>query len=68
MTKDQEHPFLRPLWRRVALVAFCAVWAIWEVAYNREAFWGNSCRRHGHLRRLDVPYLLPEAGRSTKKE
>jgi hypothetical protein len=41
MTKDQEHPFLRPLWRRVVLVAFCAVWAIWEVAYNREAFWST---------------------------
>lgn len=35
---DQDHPFLRPLWRRVALVAFCAAWAIWEF-YNAQGFW-----------------------------
>jgi hypothetical protein len=40
MTKDQEHPFLRPLWRRVALVAFCAVWAAWEL-YSGETFWAT---------------------------
>ena len=40
MIKDQEHPFLRPLWRRVVLVAFCAVWAAWEV-YNGETFWAT---------------------------
>lgn len=30
--KDQDHPFLRPLWRRIALVAFCAGWAVFEYA------------------------------------
>jgi hypothetical protein len=25
--RDRDHPFLRPLWRRVALVAVCFVWA-----------------------------------------
>ncbi|TIM59821.1 MAG: DUF3329 domain-containing protein, partial [Mesorhizobium sp.] len=25
--KDSEHPFFRPLWRRVAIVAVCLVWA-----------------------------------------
>ncbi|MCV0395091.1 MAG: DUF3329 domain-containing protein [Rhizobiaceae bacterium] len=37
-SRDKEHPFFRPLWRRVAIVAFCAAWAVWEV-YNREMFW-----------------------------
>jgi hypothetical protein len=34
----EDHPFLRPLWRRVALVAFCAAWALFEVVYG-EQFW-----------------------------
>lgn len=37
-SKDRDHPFFRPLWRRVAIVAFCAVWAAWEF-HNREMFW-----------------------------
>lgn len=28
--KDNEHPFFRPLWRRIALVAGCAGWAVLE--------------------------------------
>jgi hypothetical protein len=28
--KDYEHPFFRPLWRRVAVVAVCVVWALIE--------------------------------------
>lgn len=28
--KDHEHPFFRPLWRRVAVVAVCVAWAIFE--------------------------------------
>lgn len=38
--KDQYHPFLRPLWRRMALVVFCAVWAAIEF-YAGEPFWGT---------------------------
>jgi hypothetical protein len=37
--KDAEHPFFRPLWRRIALVAFCALWAAWEL-WNGQGFWG----------------------------
>ena len=29
--KDSEHPFFRPLWRRIAVVAFCAAWTAWEL-------------------------------------
>ncbi len=28
--KDADHPFFRPLWRRVALVAVCLSWAALE--------------------------------------
>lgn len=39
MTNDRDHPFFRPLWRRVALVAFCAAWSAFEF-YTGAAFWG----------------------------
>ena len=38
--KDAEHPFFRPLWRRIALVVFCAGWAAFEF-WNGQAFWGT---------------------------
>lgn len=31
----EDHPFLRPLWRRIALVGFCVAWAIFEVVYGQ---------------------------------
>ena len=34
----EDHPFLRPLWRRIALVGFCVAWAIFEVVYG-QSFW-----------------------------
>lgn len=37
--KDHEHPFFRPLWRRVAIVAACVVWAALEFA-NGSHLWG----------------------------
>ena len=37
--KDYEHPFFRPLWRRVAVVAVCVIWAIIEFA-SGTPFWG----------------------------
>jgi hypothetical protein len=38
--KDAEHVFFRPLWRRIALVVFCAGWAAFEF-WNEQAFWGT---------------------------
>lgn len=32
MMRDADHPWMRPLWRRVALVAVCAAWAAIELA------------------------------------
>jgi hypothetical protein len=37
--KDHEHPFFRPLWRRVAVVAVCVAWSIFEFATGAP-FWG----------------------------
>jgi hypothetical protein len=36
---DVDHPFYRPLWRRVLIVAFCAVWTGVEF-YNGASTWG----------------------------
>ena len=38
--KDADHPFFRPLWRRIAIVAFCAAWAVWEYS-NNQAMWAT---------------------------
>ena len=40
MGNGGEHPWFRPLWRRVAVVVFCAVWAAFEL-YSGEAFWAT---------------------------
>lgn len=34
MASNTSHPFLDPLWRRVALVAACAVWTVVELLYG----------------------------------
>lgn len=39
MTKDQEHPFFRPLWRRVAIVVLLVLWSAYELIYTRESLW-----------------------------
>jgi hypothetical protein len=36
---DPDHPFFRPLWIRVAIVALCVGWAIFEFT-SASAFWG----------------------------
>ena len=37
--KDAEHPFFRPLWRRITIVVVCALWAALEF-WAEEPFWG----------------------------
>jgi hypothetical protein len=37
--RDYEHPFFRPLWRRIAIVVVCAAWAVLEFATGG-GFWG----------------------------
>jgi hypothetical protein len=38
--KDYEHPFFRPLWRRIAVVAICLVWSAVEF-WSGAPFWGT---------------------------
>ncbi len=48
--KDSEHPFFRPLWRRVALVALCLVWAAIEFTAGAP-LWGVialACAGYGY--------------------
>lgn len=40
MSNGSQHPFLRPLWRRVALVAICFIWAGIEF-YAGSPNWGT---------------------------
>lgn len=37
--KDNEHPFFRPLWRRIAVVVVCAAWTVLEFATGTP-LWG----------------------------
>ena len=39
MNNNRDHLFLRPLWRRTLLVAFCAAWSVFEFA-NGSPSWG----------------------------
>lgn len=36
---DRGHPFYRPLWRRILLVALTGLWAGFEVLAGREPMW-----------------------------
>lgn len=35
---DVQHPFFRPLWRRVAVVAVCLGWAVFEIVTGSPFF------------------------------
>lgn len=37
--RDNEHPFFRPLWRRLLIIAVCIGWAIFEFAMGAQT-WG----------------------------
>jgi hypothetical protein len=39
MIKDNEHPFFRPLWRRIAVMVVCAGWSALEFTTG-SANWG----------------------------
>lgn len=36
---DADHPFFRPLWRRIAIFAVCVIWAALEF-YGGSQNWG----------------------------
>jgi len=37
---DPDHPFYRPLWVRLLIVAVCAMWTTVEFYVNLETTWG----------------------------
>ena len=37
--KQSETDWFRPLWRRVAVTAFVAVWFAWEAFWNQDQLW-----------------------------
>ncbi len=37
--RDRDHPFFRPLWRRVLIVALVAAWAAFELFVTGDGFW-----------------------------
>ena len=36
---DENHPFYKPLWRRVVLVGVLAGWTAFEVFYTQQPLW-----------------------------
>jgi hypothetical protein len=36
---DTGHPFYKPLWRRLAIVAVVALWAAYEILVSKEPLW-----------------------------
>lgn len=39
MLRDSDRAFFKPLWRRIAVTAVCALWSAFEFA-NGQTFWG----------------------------
>lgn len=37
--KDNDVNWWRPLWKRIAVVAFLAIWLAWEVFFTGEQLW-----------------------------
>jgi uncharacterized membrane protein YfcA len=37
--KENDVNWFRPMWRRVAVAVFLAVWLAWELLYTRDQFW-----------------------------
>jgi len=37
--KANEVSWFRPLWRRVAVIVFLAIWCAWELLWTQDQFW-----------------------------
>lgn len=37
--KEQDHPFYKPLWRRVAIVAVIGFWLAFEIYQKSDVLW-----------------------------
>lgn len=38
-SKETDHPFYRPLWRRIAIVAVVTAWFLYELLVGQDGFW-----------------------------
>jgi TctA family transporter len=39
VSKEQSHPFYKPLWRRILIIAAVALWAAYEVTVTQSGLW-----------------------------
>ncbi|WDR03015.1 DUF3329 domain-containing protein [Devosia algicola] len=39
--KENDLIWFRPLWRRVAITSFVAIWCAWEWLGTKDQFWGT---------------------------
>lgn len=60
MKNERDHPFLRPLWRRVALVAACLLWAAFEFV-GGSPMWGTIALGFGLYGAWQYLYLYKSA-------
>ncbi len=37
--KGNDANWFRPMWRRVSITVFLAIWLAWEVFWNQDQFW-----------------------------
>ncbi len=37
--KENDAKWFRPLWRRLAIAVFLAIWLGWELLYTQDMFW-----------------------------
>lgn len=58
---DPSHPFFTPLWRRIAVVATCAIWTVVEFTVGTP-IWGAGVAALGAFAawKLLITYTPPE--------
>lgn len=64
MRSDADHPFFKPLWRRIAITAICAIWAGLEW-YGGDQMW--TLIASGMTLYAVWLFLLPKRGGKTDK-
>ena len=37
--KGNDANWFRPMWRRVSITVFLAIWLTWEIVWNKDQFW-----------------------------
>ena len=65
LKSDADHPFFRPLWRRVAITLVCAVWAALELYGGGQSMWAWIAT--GMTAYAIWAFLLPKRGTEENK-